>query len=117
MNDRRNVTFNISGGQVNIAKDNATIYATQNNGMTMDELEQLIKDIKESVVKLPEENAMEIIDVVDMAHEELKKSEPKLSRLRNCITLLAPMITIANGIPNLATNLQRLYELIIQYVQ
>lgn len=33
--DKRNMTVNISGGQVNIAKDNATINAIQNNWMEM----------------------------------------------------------------------------------
>ena len=30
--NKRNMTVNISGGQVNIAKDNATINAIHNNG-------------------------------------------------------------------------------------
>ena len=63
------------------------------------------------------EEADQIIDVVDMAKEELTKSEPKISRLRNCITLIAPMMTIANGVPVLANNLQKLQELIIQYIK
>lgn len=30
-----------------------------------------------------------------MAREELAKPQPKVSRLRNCIALIAPMMTIA----------------------
>ena len=63
------------------------------------------------------EEADEIIDVVEMAKEELTKPEPIISRLRNCITLIAPMMTIANGVPVLANNLQKLQELIIQYIK
>lgn len=51
-----------------------------------------------------------------MAMEELKKPEPKVSRLRNCLALIAPMFTIANGIPTLANNLQRLQELINSHI-
>lgn len=117
MQNRSDMTINIRGGQVNIAKDNATIYAVQNNDATREELEQLVKDIKEGLSDLPRKNADEIADVVDMVHEELRKEEPKLSRLRNCISLIAPMITIANGIPTLVANLQKLQEFIMQYVQ
>ena len=76
--------INASGGQVNIAKGNATINATQN--------------------------------IVEIAREELAKSKPKVGRLRNCLTLIAPMFTIANGIPTLSTNLQRLQEYISSYI-
>lgn len=106
------MTFNVSGGQVNFAKDNGTIYAIQNNGVNTNELDSIIKDITENLSDLKEENAEEIRDVVDMAKEELVKPEPKVSRLRNCVTLIAPMFTIANGIPDLVSNLQRLVDYI-----
>ena len=51
-----------------------------------------------------------------MAKDELGKVEPKKSRLKNCITLIAPMISIVNGIPALASNLQKFHDLIIQYM-
>lgn len=115
--DKGNVTLNISGGQVNFAKDNAIINATQNNGIGGNELDIIIKEIKENLSGLKQEDADEIIDVVDMAKEELTKPEPKTSRLRNCITLIAPMITIANGMPVLANNLQKLQGFIIQCIK
>ena len=115
--DKRNVTLNISGGQVNFAKDNAIINATQSNGIDGNELDVIIKAIKENLSGLKQEDADEIIDVVDMAREELTKPEPKTSRLRNCITLIAPMMTIANGIPVLAKNLQKLQEFIMQCIK
>lgn len=61
---------------------------------------------------LKKEDADNIADIVELAKEELIKPEPKVSRLRNCLTLIVPLFTIANGIPTLATNLQRLQELI-----
>ena len=115
--DKGNVTLNISGGQVNFAKNNAIINATQNNGISGSELDSLIKVIKENLSGLKQEDADEIIDVVDMAREELTKPEPKTSRLRNCITLIAPMMTVANGIPSLANNLQKLQEFIMQCIK
>lgn len=114
--DERNVVFKISGGQVNFAKDNATINAIQCESLSVSELDSIIKAIKDNLSDLKKEEADEIIDVVDMAREELTKPEPKASRLRNCITLIAPMMTIADGIPVLANNLQKLQEFIVQCI-
>ncbi len=52
-----------------------------------------------------------------MAKEELVKPEPKVSRLRNCVTLIAPMLTIANGIPALANSLQKLVDYIKPFIR
>lgn len=116
LDSRNSMTFNIRGGQVNIANDNATINATQNNGVNGNELDIIIKGIMDNLSGLKKEDADEILDVVDMAKEELSKPEPKSSRLKNCITLISPMMTIANGIPALATNLQGLVDYIISFI-
>lgn len=111
------INMNMNGGQFNLAKDNATINATQNNGVNGNELDDIIKGIMENLSELKKEDADEIADIVEMSKEELTKQEPKVSRLRNCLALIAPMFTIANGIPTLAANLQRLQEVIIQYIK
>ena len=110
------MVINMNGGQFNLAKDNATINATQNNGVNGKELDDIIKEIMENLSDLKKEDADEIADIVEMAKDELTKPEPKVSRLRNCLTLIAPMFTIANGIPTLATNLQKLQEFIILHL-
>lgn len=106
------MTLNMNGGQFNYAKDNATINATQNNGVSADELDRIIKGIMENLSGLKQEDADSIRDIVDMANEELKKPEPRVSRLRNCLTLIAPMFTVVNGIPILVSNLQKLTDFI-----
>ncbi len=111
------INFNASNGsQVNIAKENATMYATLNNGISTNELDNIIKEIMNNLSDLKKEDAEEISDIVDMVKEELKKPEPKVSRLKNCLTLIAPMFTIANGIPALADNLQKLINYITPYI-
>ncbi|MFG6378558.1 MAG: hypothetical protein K1W19_09645 [Lachnospiraceae bacterium] len=113
----KNITYNVqSGGQVNNAYDNSTMYVTQNNGIGANELENIIKGIKDNLSSLKKEDSDNIIDVVDMAREELTKPEPKLSRLRNCVSLIAPMFTIANGIPVLADNLRKLMDYINTFI-
>ncbi len=113
MDGRSNMTFNITGGQINIAKDNGNVNAIQNNGIGNNELDAIIGEIKNDLSELKKEDAEEIMDIVDMAREELAKTQPKVSRLRNCITLIAPMMTIANGIPTLSSNLQKFQEFIM----
>ena len=111
-----NVVWNVNGGQVNIASDYATINAIQNNGDNGKELNDIIRGIMENLSDLKKEDADEIADIVEMAKDELTKQEPKVSRLRNCLTLIAPMFTIANGIPTLAANLQKLQEFISLHI-
>lgn len=113
---KRNMTVNISGGQVNFAKDNATINAIQKNRIGGDELETIIQVIKDNLSDLKKEDVDGILDVLEQVKEELAKEEPKKSRLQNCIKIIAPMITIANGIPILATNLQKLHDFVIQCI-
>ena len=116
MDGRSNMTFNITGGQINIAKDNGNVNAIQNNGTNTSELADIIKEIMENVHGLDNENADKIKDIVELAKDELNKPEPKSSRLRNCLTLIAPMLTIANGIPVLKENLLKLSDFIMRYV-
>lgn len=116
MDVKENTVWNVSNGQVNVASGNATIHATQNNGINTDELDDIIKAIMENLSVLKKEDADEIADVVEMAKNELAKPEPKVSRLKNCLTLIAPMFTITNGIPVLAENLKKLQEIIGLYL-
>lgn len=108
-----NIVWNVNGGQVNIASGNAIINATQNNGLNNAELESIIKNILDNVSGLGKEDADTIIDSVEMIREEIMKPEPKRNIISNGIKLLAPMISIANGIPALAENIQKF----IDYVQ
>lgn len=114
--ENQKILFTVNGGQVNVASGNATIHAIQNNGVNAKELDDIIKGIMENLSDLKKRDADEIADIVEMTKEELAKTEPKVSRLRNCLTLIAPMFTIANGIPTLATNLQRLQDFISLYI-
>ena len=99
-----------------MAMDNAKIVATQNNGINTNELESIIKSITENLSDLKKEDAESIEDAIEMVREELAKPEPKVSRLRSCVTLLAPMLTITNGIPTLTSNLQRLVDYITPFI-
>lgn len=108
--------WNVSGGQVNVASDNATINATQNNGIQSDELDKIVKAIIDNVSSVNKEDAETIVDSVNMIKDELLKPEPKRTIISNGIKLLAPMISIVNGIPALTTNIQNLIDYATQFL-
>lgn len=111
-----NTVWNVSGGQVNYARDNAVITAEQNNGMSMDELEKIISSIKDNLAEIGKDDAETIIDSVEMIKEEIVKPEPKGKIISNGIKLLAPMIAVANGIPTLAVNIQKFIDFVTPYI-
>lgn len=121
MMKNKNMTINTNGGIVSVANDNSKVkikqYNYYNNRVDASELDNIIKGIMENLSALKKEDADEIVDVVEMAKEELAKPEPKASRLRNCVSLIAPMFTIANGIPTLVENLQKLVDYITPYIR
>ena len=111
-----NTTWNVSGGQVNVASGHAVINATQNNGVEISEMENLIKQIMESVGSLEKDDAETIVDSIEMIRDELQKPEPKGKIISNGIKLLAPMISIANGIPTLADHIQKFIDMVTLYI-
>lgn len=100
-----------------VGDDNLVIKQNLNNEKGVNELDNIIKGIIENLSDLDKENAENIKDIVEMAKEELGKPKPKVSRLRNCVSLIAPMFTIANGIPVLVENLQKLVDYISLYIK
>lgn len=117
--------INNYGGQVSYATDNSQIVAKQIIGESETEFEQLCNDILKELSHLKQEDADTVSHTIDMLKDELAqptsdmlKDEPaqptsRKDLLRNAVTLLAPMITIANGFPALAQNLQSL----VSYIQ
>jgi len=101
------------GGQINYATGNAKIIASQIIGESGTDFEQLSNKILKELSQLKQEDAETISDTIDLLKEELTRETPRTGRLRNAVTLLAPMITIVNGFPTLAQNLQSL----VSYIQ
>ena len=120
MDKENGVIFTVNGWQLNISKDDSTLYANQyntSNNSQQEELENVIKAIKEDISSLEKQKADELMDIIDMAKTELAKPAPQPSRLRNCVTLLGPMFTVANGIPTLLANLHGFQDLILQIIK
>lgn len=111
-----NVIFNVNGGQVNVANDYATINATQNNGVSVADIEDIIKNIFDNISGINSEDAATIVDAVEMIKDEMLKPEPKTRNISNGIKLLAPMIAIANGAPTLVKNIKALIDMAMTYI-
>lgn len=114
-----NAKINIKGSTINKAVTNIGDKNTviQINSGKADELESITRGIMENLSGLKDKDADGIIDVVDMVREELAKPKPKESRLKNCLALIAPMFTVANGVPTLVDNLQRLVDYITLFLK
>ena len=112
-----NIVFNISGGQVNVAKDNATVNAVQNNGLNIEEIDRLVNGIVKNTDGLDEMNTEVLAETVEMIKEELLRPEPKKSVIGAGIKLIAPIVSIANGLPILATNIQAFIDFVMPYIK
>lgn len=106
-----NVTLNINN-QVNIAKDGSRVYGVQNNNINIDEIDIIVRNIMQNISKVPATDAETIAEAVEIVQEEMRKKEPNKKIISNGIKLIAPMISIANGIPVLAENLKKFVEYI-----
>lgn len=85
--------ISINGGQVNIAKDQATINATQYNGINASELEKLIQCVKSSMTDSITLDVREIInDNIEVLGEELRKENPKKGFIKTAISGLQGII-------------------------
>lgn len=84
--------------------------------MLTDEINKLISSILENLSCVNEEEAETIADSVNMIKDELLKPEPKRTILSNGIKLLSPMIAIANGVPELASNIQSFITFVSTFI-
>lgn len=88
MDDSVKYSISISGGQVNIANDNAVINATNNNGIDTEQLVALIANVRKSASGLTEEDSESINDSLEIIEEEAKAEKPKRKIIKTAITAL-----------------------------
>jgi len=74
------------GGQLNIAHDQSTIKAIQNNGLDLEKLTELIEFVNKSTPEnVSSDDKETITDSLSVIQEELEKDTPKKSMLRTAI--------------------------------
>lgn len=104
------VSGNISDSQ--FAGDNSPITIINNNGIDINEFDKLTKAITDNISSLGDDNQETIIGAIEILRDEIVKAQPKKSVLSSGIKLLAPFVAVANGIPILVENIQKLIEYI-----
>lgn len=85
-----NVRYNISvsGGQVNIANDNATINANNNAGIDTQQLMELISAVREASAGISDEESESLNDSLEVIEEIAQPDKPKRSFVKTAITTL-----------------------------
>ncbi len=86
-----NVTYNIHGQQVNIANDNASISAVQNNyGIDVDQLKDLITSMREAINSdLSPEDIKDVNECIDVIEGELASAQPNEDRVKDKFKILS----------------------------
>ena len=86
MDENTRYLITVNNGQMNLAADNASITATQNNGISADELSAIIERIKKATDKLEsaedKEDAVGYIEVLD---NELRTQQPKKGLIKTAL--------------------------------
>lgn len=80
--------INVNGGvaQVNVANDNATVHATQSNGIDASQLEIIISDIiKHMSTSLSQEEQEQITDSVEVIRAEIQSTSPRKGFIKTAI--------------------------------
>ncbi|RGF48838.1 hypothetical protein DW015_03640 [Ruminococcus sp. AF37-20] len=85
-----NVTYNINGQQVNIANDNASITAIQNNnGIDVNELHKLVEAMKAGLSPhLSSEDKADAEESIDIIKAELSSGSPDEQKVKSQFKLL-----------------------------
>lgn len=80
--------INVNGGvaQVNVANDNATVHATQSNGIDVSQLESIISDImKHMPTSLTQEEQEQITDSVEVIRAEIQSASPRKGFIKTAL--------------------------------
>lgn len=80
--------INVSGGvaQVNVANDNGTVNATQNNGIDATQLESLISKVMESVTDdLSPDEKEQLNDYIEVIKQEIRNTPPRKGFINTAI--------------------------------
>jgi hypothetical protein len=90
--EKPNNVINITAhpqSQINIANNNSTVNANQNNGVNFEQLKSLIADIRQNIPSdIKDEDSKTLNDSLEIIELELSKPEPKESLVRTALNAL-----------------------------
>ena len=112
LDEKITYSITISGGQVNIANDNATINATNNAGIDATKIIELINAVKASASDITGPDAETLAESIEVIEEEVKAEKPKKSFIKTAIAALKSIqgtAALAAAITELVEFLQTLF--------
>lgn len=90
IDEQTKFSITVNNGQVNLASENSTINAVQNNSVDIKELESLINTVRNKISsELSEEDIVIVEENLEVFESELKSSNPRKSLLKTAITSLS----------------------------
>ena len=78
-------SITVTNGQVNIASDSATINATNNVGVDVEKIADLISAVKNAGAEITGEDAETLADSLEVIEEQVKAEKPKKSFIKTAI--------------------------------
>lgn len=113
MDEESQYNITVTGGQVNISKDNSTINAVYNDNTPsqerLKELADVIRDIIYGNVN-PNENAKKIAEALEGILEEMKRQSPKKGVVKMLLDGMTSASNMLTALPNLAIAVGRFVE-------
>ena len=88
IDDKVTYSITVSNGQVNIANDSATITATNNVGLDIDQLERLISKVRNTSTGLSNSDTEVLSDSLEAIEDQVKSKKPKKGVIKTAITAL-----------------------------
>jgi hypothetical protein len=88
MDENTKFTITVNNGQVNLATDYSIINAVQNNGISADELQRLLSDIRSNLSNLSDEDKESVSDCLEVIEAESTSNNPKKSFLKTALNTL-----------------------------
>lgn len=83
---RLSVTVTGGNPQINAAFDEATITATQNNGVDLDTLNKLLGNVRTAATEMPPEDAEAASENLEVIEHEAQQEKPRKSFLKTALT-------------------------------
>jgi hypothetical protein len=88
MDETVNYNISITNGQVNMANDNAVINATVNNGIDIDKITSLLRDVDVAASELPDGDRNAARDSIAVVQEEITEQKPRKRYINTAINAL-----------------------------
>lgn len=108
LNDMNQNNFYAENITINNGGDKSRFKTTINNNEQVEEINRIMEQIKKDLAYLQKSDADKISNAIDDLKAEIKKGKLEKGKINSVLEMIASMVTITTGIPNLTENLNQL---------